>query len=128
VLTLPASSREMPEEQNFAIPPEARPTLPGGRGVRRDFSVNSQTSQWELFAVYGGWRARVHYASQTKDSGAALEVRGGGGGSPFCRGRGRQAPRQAPIAPHPVGSHCVSFLICYWLRMMLVWCWECKED
>jgi hypothetical protein len=26
----------MPEEQNFATPPEARPILAGGRGVRRD--------------------------------------------------------------------------------------------
>jgi hypothetical protein len=37
VFTHPASSREMPEEQNFATPPEARPILAGGRGVRRDF-------------------------------------------------------------------------------------------
>jgi hypothetical protein len=27
----------MPEEQSFATPPEARPILAEGRGVRRDF-------------------------------------------------------------------------------------------
>jgi hypothetical protein len=35
--TSPASAREMPEEQNFATLPEARPNLAGGRGMRRDF-------------------------------------------------------------------------------------------
>jgi hypothetical protein len=34
----------MPEEQNFAAPPEARPNLAGGRGERRDF----QYTFWDL--------------------------------------------------------------------------------
>jgi hypothetical protein len=68
-----------------------------------------------------GFAGQMRYSSQGKDSGAALVVRGGGVGSPFCKG-GEAGPKASPYRPtHPVGSQSVSIIYFrFWLRMRLV--------